>query len=188
MNVGQTITPTATGIALDVAGGATTTGKGLDMTDFDAITTGTIIDVASNSSSTGSRSLVNIVNSNSSASGTVCLFVQQEGDEQAMTIDQNNTGTPDALVIFDAGTGRSIDIDKDGNSGSDIYGIRIVCDNAGAGLGGGIDLSGFSVVEPAINFVDGTASSIDPSATAETGWINIAVGGTIRYIPYYAAS
>jgi len=34
----------------------------------------------------------------------------------------------------------------------------------------------------------GDASTIDPSATAETGWININVDGTKRYIPFYAAS
>jgi len=34
----------------------------------------------------------------------------------------------------------------------------------------------------------GDVSTIDPSATAETGWINIKVDGTKRYIPFYAAS
>ena len=39
-----------------------------------------------------------------------------------------------------------------------------------------------------IDFKAGDASSIDPSATAETGWININVDGTKRYVPFYAAS
>ena len=48
-----------------------------------------------------------------------------------------------------------------------------------------IDLTAAKVM---IDFKDGTASSIDPSATAESGWINVAVDGTTKYIPYYAAS
>ena len=52
----------------------------------------------------------------------------------------------------------------------------------------GIDISSAPVVTMGINFTEGTASTIDPSATAETGWINVGVAGTVRYIPYYAAA
>jgi hypothetical protein len=51
--------------------------------------------------------------------------------------------------------------------------------------GASIDLTADSVM---IDFKDGDASSIDPSATAESGWINVNVGGVKKYIPYYAAS
>ena len=51
--------------------------------------------------------------------------------------------------------------------------------------GASIDLTASKVM---IDFKDGDASTIDPSTTAETGWININVDGTKRYIPYYAAS
>jgi len=51
--------------------------------------------------------------------------------------------------------------------------------------GASIDLTADKVM---IDFKDGDASTIDPSATAETGWINVNVDGTKRYIPYYAAS
>lgn len=51
--------------------------------------------------------------------------------------------------------------------------------------GGKIDVTADKVM---IDFKDGDASSIDPSATAETGWINIYVDGTKYYVPYYAAS
>ena len=48
-----------------------------------------------------------------------------------------------------------------------------------------VDLSSAAV---RINFADGAASSINPSATAESGWINIQVDGVTKYIPYYAAA
>ena len=51
--------------------------------------------------------------------------------------------------------------------------------------GASIDITADAVM---IDFKEGDASSIDPSATAETGWINLNVGGTKRYVPYYAAS
>jgi hypothetical protein len=53
------------------------------------------------------------------------------------------------------------------------------------GAGASIDLTAEKVM---IDLKAGDASSIDPSATAETGWININVDGTKVYVPYYAAS
>jgi len=50
---------------------------------------------------------------------------------------------------------------------------------------GKIDLSSAAV---RINFADGAASTIDPSVTAESGWINVEIDGTTKYIPYYDAS
>jgi len=51
--------------------------------------------------------------------------------------------------------------------------------------GASIDLTADKVM---IDFKDGDASTIDPSATAETGWLNVNVDGTKYYVPYYAAS
>jgi len=51
--------------------------------------------------------------------------------------------------------------------------------------GASIDITADKVM---IDFKDGDASTIDPSATAESGWINVNVGGVKKYIPYYAAS
>jgi len=53
------------------------------------------------------------------------------------------------------------------------------------GAGASIDLTAEVVM---VDFKAGDASTIDPSATAETGWININVDGTKAYIPYYAAA
>ena len=46
----------------------------------------------------------------------------------------------------------------------------------------------FTASEVMLNFKAGAASSVDPSATAEDGWINIEVDGTTRYIPWYNAT
>jgi len=51
--------------------------------------------------------------------------------------------------------------------------------------GASIDITADKVM---IDFQDGDASAIDPSATAESGWINVNVGGVKKYIPYYAAA
>ena len=58
-------------------------------------------------------------------------------------------------------------------------------DNVLLGPGSQIDLTAEAVM---IDFKVGAASSIDPSATAESGWLNVAIDGTTRYIPWYAAS
>jgi len=97
-----------------------------------------------------------------------------------LQIDQNN---PTA-------GGAAIDIDKDVDSSAAVeYGLKIACDVAGGGgSGAGIDLSSFSAGEITINFPAGNASTKNPETDTEAGWINIAVAGTVRYIPYYAAS
>lgn len=53
------------------------------------------------------------------------------------------------------------------------------------GTGASIDITADKVM---VDFKAGDASSINPSATAETGWINISVDGTKRYVPFYAAA
>ncbi len=63
---------------LDITGAAVTTGTLLDIGDADALTTGTAINVVSNSTSTGTRSLVRVVNDNTAATGTTPLYLQQD--------------------------------------------------------------------------------------------------------------
>jgi hypothetical protein len=68
----------ALGVLLDVSGASVTTGTLLDISDANALTTGTAINVVSNSTSTGTRSLVRVVNDNTAATGTTPLYVQQD--------------------------------------------------------------------------------------------------------------
>lgn len=56
----------------------------------DSLTTGSALKVDSNSSSTSTRNLVEIINNHSDADDTVCLLIQQDGDDYA--IDCGTTG------------------------------------------------------------------------------------------------
>lgn len=105
------------------------------------------------------------------------------GGALVITDNSANTGTRSVVKIVQdhaSATGATaLEVQQDGDS----YAILI----SGATTKG-INLTAIGAGEPALNFTDGNASAIDPSATAESGWINIAVGGTLKYIPYYAAA
>ena len=81
----------ALGTVLDLSGAAVTTGTILDLGGLDALTTGTGINVVSNASGTGTRTLVNINNDNTAAVGTTCLAI-------------NNDATAGAHIVL-TGTG-----------------------------------------------------------------------------------
>lgn len=63
----------AAGKVLNISAAAMTTGKGISMDTLDALTTGNAISVTSNSSSTGTRSLVYVKNDHASAVNATCL-------------------------------------------------------------------------------------------------------------------
>ena len=56
---------------------------------FDALTTGSIADLASNSADVGTRDLVKITNDNTAATGATVLALQQDAAIQVLTLDQN---------------------------------------------------------------------------------------------------
>ncbi len=68
----------ALGTVVKLSAAAVTTGKVLTASDADALTTGGIADFTSNSSSNGTRTLVNIHNDHASATGTTPLVVTQD--------------------------------------------------------------------------------------------------------------
>ena len=57
----------------------------------------------------------------------------------------------------DTGTQPTIYIDRSGNNAADIYGMQIVCDNAGAGTGYGINMEGFAAGEALLGVPADTA-------------------------------
>lgn len=67
-----------TGNAVDIISGSVTTGKVLDLSDADALTTGAIAEFTSNSSSGSTRSLVLIKQDHASATGATALELQQD--------------------------------------------------------------------------------------------------------------
>lgn len=98
-----------------------------------------------------------------------CLYVYNDGTGSAQFIDMNGV------------TGNALEIDQDSNSASDIYAIKIASDNAGAGLGCGIDMSSFAVDEPLIKSVDDAVTS----AGTLTKQIAVDVAGTTYYLYAY---
>jgi len=102
------------GIALDIDSEATTTdivniqattlttGIALDIPDLDALTTGTGLNIVSNSSDTSERYLVNIHQVHASASGAVALRIQQDSAADAFRVD-DQAGDTSPFVIDDGG-------------------------------------------------------------------------------------
>lgn len=96
-NVGIDLDPLGTGsvrilsgatttIALDIVAGSLTTGSAIDLGDADALTTGTLVNIYSNASSTSTRALVRIVNDDSAATGTTPLQIHQDGTLAAIRV------------------------------------------------------------------------------------------------------
>lgn len=98
------------------------------------------------------------------------------------TINIQHDGTADAVFLDHNGTtGVGLDIDRDGNSGSKVWGMQIASDNAGAGGVGGIDMSSFSLDEALFK---GIADAITTPGTV-SHQIPIDIGGTIFYLVAY---
>lgn len=77
---------------LNLASAATTTGNIINLNACDDLTTGRAIYVDSNSSSNGTRNLVEIINNNTGATGTTGLRLVQDAAATALSIDHNANG------------------------------------------------------------------------------------------------
>lgn len=174
--------------AIDITSTTTT----IDVVNINAnsATSGIVLDVTSSSNSfTGTYGLSRMMYSGTS-SGTVLMLYQSNASATGKVLHIQSDGTGQAIIVDKNNTGLAIEIDKDvATSAAVEYGIKIACDvAAGGGSGAGIDLSSFAAGEITINFPDGNASALAPQTVAPSGWINIAIAGTVKYIPYYAAS
>ncbi|MBU4334191.1 MAG: hypothetical protein KKD07_07115, partial [Candidatus Omnitrophica bacterium] len=99
---------------INVSAAALTTGIGFDMSDADALVTGSIASFRSNSADASARTLVQITNANAASAGTTVLGIHQDGAELALDVNAtenedvvriqaaNATFTNDALVIESA--------------------------------------------------------------------------------------
>ena len=70
---------------------ASTTGNAIIAHNCDSLTTGSIAYFHSDSSSTGTRKLVNIINDNTAATGATGLHIQQDANQKAIVIDSAAT-------------------------------------------------------------------------------------------------
>ena len=78
------------GLALDIDG----TNSSVDVMQVTAnsLTTASLASFSSNSSSTGTRNLVEVINDNAAAANADCLYIQQDADAFAVYIDHNGNG------------------------------------------------------------------------------------------------
>lgn len=93
-----------------------------------------------------------------------------------------NDGIGNALEVDHNNTGNAVRIDHDANSAGQEFAIFIDSDNAGAGAGGGIDLSGLGAGEPALKVNSDTTAGVDATIR---GRIAVLHNGTIKYIRIY---
>ena len=103
------------------------------------------------------------------------------GELLFQTATLGSTGsTPNALttrLTIDDTSGNAA-FTSASNSASDIFGLTITSNNAGAGVPGGIDMSSFSLDEP---LFAGIADAITTAGTV-SHQIPVDIGGTIFYI------
>lgn len=78
---------------VNVAATVLTSGNVFDVPDADALTSGSIMNLVSNSSDTTARSLVKIVNDHASATGTDALYVRQDSTSAAVVVDMVGDGS-----------------------------------------------------------------------------------------------
>lgn len=122
----------STGNVATLTGGAQG-GNGLFI-QVDSLTTGSAIYAYSNSSSTSSRSLVNILNDNASASNTICLKVAQDANYLNTYITSTGNTTVDVFYI-DANaltTGNLANYIDNSTSSSTRYTLRAINNSSSA--------------------------------------------------------
>jgi hypothetical protein len=113
---------------IDITGATTTTGRIIDITGADALTTGNMIRLLSDSASSSARQLLRIENDNTGSTGTIPLYIKQDaawygvqieqiGDHTALRIDSSaptssvlNFGTTSTTTgyIIDVNTADSL--------------------------------------------------------------------------------
>jgi hypothetical protein len=122
------------GTCIDINGPVLTTGNVFVADDCDALTTGGILKLASDSADTSARNLVSIVQNHASAILANGLFIDQDANSGAYALE----------------------IDRDSSDAATQWAVKIDSDNAGGGEGGGIDFSSMGQDEPLIGVVDDT--------------------------------
>lgn len=127
------------GLALDIDG--TNSSADVMQVTANSLTTASLARFSSNSSSTGTRNLVAVVNDNTSATNATCLSLQQDAAATGIFVDQNGNGLG---VFVDAATTTS-------------YAASIVVDSATTG--GGLTIASSSTDNNARALLTITTSS-----------------------------
>lgn len=139
--------------------------------DADALTTGSILNLTSASIMAGTRNLVYILNDTASATGATCLSVKQDSTGNAAFIDHNGLTA-----------GYALEIDRDSNHTATVYAMKIDSDNAGSGVGGGIDFSSMGAAEPVMKVYNDTTSA---AAATSVGRFAVETSAGVKYARLY---
>lgn len=99
---GITIDQNGNGVGLNIDGENTTTD--LMNLDGDTLTTGSLARFSSTSTDSSTRSLVEIINDSSAATGATCLDIKQDAGKRAAFIDQNGAAPAIEIDMADANT------------------------------------------------------------------------------------
>jgi len=111
----------AAGVVLDLSATAVTTGTVLDLSGLDALTTGSGIVISSNSSETDTRNLLNIVNDNTAATGTIPLRIQQDAPQSTNYWEVGNFVTTSGTITLWMGNGTTANGNLSGTAGDVIF-------------------------------------------------------------------
>jgi len=106
------------------------------------------------------------------------------GDNEILRIVQGSD-TTGVVIDSDADAiNPALDIQRDGSHASEIVGLAINVNNAGAGEPVGIDFASMAQGEAAFRFI---ADATDPTGggAAATGRVAIDIGGSVVYMAYY---
>ena len=194
-------TPITLSVAAERLVGRKSIGGITTLTSADAVAQGGVdgiqlrrIRVVNNAGATYtvSSAMFSLQNQATRTSGTlnstqpIMRILQYDSDHSGDNIYIDNDGTGKSIHIDhdDDGSADTVHIDRDGNNAAQIWAMEIDCDNAGAGVPAGIDMSSFSAGEEVFAF---PTDATDPTGGggAATGRIAIDVGGATVYIPYY---
>jgi hypothetical protein len=102
----------------------------------DSLTTGRVARFASDSADATGRNLVAIVNDNSAATGAVCLFINQDANQTAVSVDGEGVTTDTVLELIGLGnltTGRGINGFTNSSAGSGYVVANFECGAAATG-------------------------------------------------------
>ena len=171
----------------------TTTHYVLSVANADSLTTGSMARFHSNSSTTDTRNLVNIINDNSSATGATALKLQQDANQEVMNIAGGGITTAKYVNMEDATltTGNLIQAYSNSASTSTRSLVKIVNDHASAdatvglliqqdGADASIELTGNGSIKfPGTQGASSDANSLDDY---EEGTFTMALDNTTETI------
>lgn len=119
-----------TATSFDVNGNTNTTGNVIDLYGS-ALTTASLLRAYSNSADTSVRSLIHIINDNSSSTNTVALDIQQDGNSRGIRLAADGITTGIGLDVYGSGltSGTLASFYSDGSSTSARNLVQIINDN-----------------------------------------------------------